>query len=240
MKYNFAICYFGLSRSIKHVYESHITNIFDVLKDQGFTYKIFMHTWKTKDNIQRVWQNTINERIDYDEYKLLNPDQYKIESQDEFLSNINMNNYYYGKKKQREWVKELLVNHICALESQMRVYNMMINDQNTFNNVIIIRPDSKFNTPLPINNILPLKEKEFMISDYRHYEGLNDRFCICSKEDSHIYMCRLKQMKDYRKIKSRITAESYLQYILNSNNCDIKKIKWNFDLVRPDGSHAIH
>ena len=48
-------------------------NVYNVLKEKGLTYKIFMHSWKTKDSNQRVWQHTIREKIDYDEYKLLPP-----------------------------------------------------------------------------------------------------------------------------------------------------------------------
>ncbi len=238
MEYDFAVCYFGLPRSVKHVYESHYTNIFNILKEKGLTYKIFMHSWKTKDNNQRVWQHTIREKIDYDEYKLLNPDEYKVESQEDFIATINMDDYYYEHEKKKEWLPKLLKNHICALGSQMRVHDMMNNDINTFHNVMIIRPDARFTTPIPIDKILPLKEKEFMISDHRHYEGLNDRFCICSKEYSDIYMCRLNKMKDFRKNTGRITAERYLKYAMKNHDCIVKKIKWDFDLVRPDGSVA--
>ena len=72
--YDIAICYFGLPRSVKYVYESHQKYIYDVLNDKGITYKKFMHTWKTGDGSQRVWRFKTREKIDYEEYKLLNPD----------------------------------------------------------------------------------------------------------------------------------------------------------------------
>jgi hypothetical protein len=238
MEYDFAICYFGLPRSVKYVYESHNANIFNVLKEKGLTYKIFMHSWKTKDSNQRVWQHTIRQKIDYDEYKLLNPDEYKLDSQEEFFETINMDDYYYEEEKKKEWIPKLLKNHICALGSQMRVYKMVKNDSNKYKYVMIIRPDAFFPNPLPIDKIIPLKDKEFMISDHRHYEGLNDRFCICNEIDSDIYMCRLDKMKDFRRNTGRITAERYLKYAMKNHNCNVKKIKWDFDLARPDGSYA--
>lgn len=48
-----AICYWGLTRSTSKVYESHYTKIFDLLKDQGHKFDVFMHTWKIKSK-QRV------------------------------------------------------------------------------------------------------------------------------------------------------------------------------------------
>ena len=77
-----------------------------------------------------------------------------------------------------------------------------------------------------------------MISDHRHYEGLNDRFCICNEIDSDIYMCRLDKMKDFRKNTGRITAERYLKYAMKNHDCNVKKVKWDFDLARPDGSYS--
>ena len=44
--YDIAICYFGLPRSVKYVYESHQKYIYDVLDDKCITYKKFMHSIK--------------------------------------------------------------------------------------------------------------------------------------------------------------------------------------------------
>ena len=48
-----AICYWGLSRSTKHVYKSHYENIFNILKNAGLTYDTYFHTWDVK--INRIW-----------------------------------------------------------------------------------------------------------------------------------------------------------------------------------------
>ena len=132
MKYNFAIIYFGLTRSTKKIYNSHYNNIFNVLKNNNLTYKIFMHTWKTKNDEQRVWCKTLDKKIDYEEYKLLNPDYYKLEDQDIFTESINMDNYFFkdifnknGYCGDGEWQPELILNHICALQSQKRGLEMV-------------------------------------------------------------------------------------------------------------------
>ena len=70
MDYDFAIIYFGMTRSTKKVYKSHINNVFNQLKNNKLTYKIFIHTWKTNNNKQKVWEKTIPIDIDYNEYKL--------------------------------------------------------------------------------------------------------------------------------------------------------------------------
>ena len=63
MQYDFAIVYFGLTRSTKKVYKSHIDNIFNQLKHYNLNYKTFMHTWKTNDNKQRVRHHTPFQKI---------------------------------------------------------------------------------------------------------------------------------------------------------------------------------
>src|SRR5579885_2556464 len=63
-----AICYWGLTRSTKKVYESHFKNLFDVLDEHEIAYDVFMHTWRTKSK-QRVGDQEIENAIDYGEYK---------------------------------------------------------------------------------------------------------------------------------------------------------------------------
>ena len=43
-----AICFSGMPRNFKSVFDSHKKYVFDVLKDNGFDYDIFIHTWDNK------------------------------------------------------------------------------------------------------------------------------------------------------------------------------------------------
>jgi hypothetical protein len=79
MKYDFAILYFGLTRSVRKTHESHKKHIVNILQKENLTYKTFMHTWKTRDNTQNVWETVIPQKIDYDEYTLLYPDEYTLD-----------------------------------------------------------------------------------------------------------------------------------------------------------------
>ena len=234
--YDIALCYFGLPRSVKHVFNSHEEFIFKVLDENNLTYKKFMHSWKTEDGSQRVWRYKTREKIDYEEYKLLTPDFYCIESQDEFMNTINMSDYYYESEKKKEWDRILLKNHVCALGSEKRVFQMVQQSGMNFKYIIAIRPDAEFLHPLPINKIFPLKKNEFMISDHRHYEGYNDRFMISNYDDAHVYLCRLDEMKQGREEKGRITAEKYLKNTFKKHDCLVKKVGFPFNLIRPDGS----
>ena len=145
-----AICYWGMTRSTKFVYESHITNLYEVLKNNNIEYNTFMHTWETKNNANIIWENICDINIDYEEYKFLNPDFYKIEKQWKFLETLDFNNYFnkelydkYGGDTPHEWRPRLIMNHLCALESQKRVYNMVKETNINYDFIIYIRPDVK-------------------------------------------------------------------------------------------------
>ena len=92
-----AICYWGMTRSTNLIYESHITNLFNSLKNNDIDFNVFMHTWETINNINIIWEKPCNIPVDYEEYKKLNPNYYKIEKQNEFLNTINFENYFDPK-----------------------------------------------------------------------------------------------------------------------------------------------
>lgn len=43
-----AICYWGLTRSTKKVYQTHFDKIFNVLEKNDMPHDVFMHTWSLK------------------------------------------------------------------------------------------------------------------------------------------------------------------------------------------------
>ena len=247
MEYDIGFCYWGLPRAIKHTYKNHENMVYNKMKEANLSYKIFMHTWSIEGDTQRVRQYNCKEKIDYDEYKLMNPDFYEINSQEEFLTNINMDDYFYkdiwttkGHCGNGEWVEKLVKNHLCALGSLRNVYNMVENAVNEkgykFKYIIFIRPDAYFTQPIQVDKTFPLKENTIVIPNFDHCEGYNDRFAICNYEDANIYALRLKDIAEFRKNKGRIVSEKYLKYTLNNSKLNIKKEGTiTFKLTDPNG-----
>lgn len=236
MEYDFAIVYFGLTRSTKKVYDSHIKNVYNVLDKHNLTYKKFMHTWKTKDNTQRVWNKIIPQEIDYSEYKLLNPDFYKIDNQEDFITTVNIDDFYYKHHANNEWIPELIMNHICALESMKRSLEMvedyMNNGNSQFKYIMFIRPDVICNNELPLHQIIPNEDK-INIPNNSHYEGYNDRFAIMNYKNACFYGKRINELAEFRKRNGRIVSEKYVKFIINKYNLKINEINFNFDIIRP-------
>lgn len=235
-----AICYWGMTRSTKIIYESHINNLYNILKNNNIEFNIFMHTWKTLNDINIVWEKNTNIPVDYEEYKLLKPDFYKIENQSEFINSINFENYFneelyikYGGELHYEWKPQLILNHLCALESQKRVYNMVVDSKNNYDFIMFIRPDvfiqNIFDTNWLNNNF------DIIIPTTNHNEGYNDRFAILHFNNSIKYSTRIDEIIEFRKNHGRIVSEKYVKYIIDKYYPNLQLIDFNMLLVRPNG-----
>jgi len=232
-----AICYWGLTRSTKKVYQSHHDKLFKILNDNNYEYDIFMHTWITDENL--IWENKCEIPIDYEEYKLLTPKYYKLENQTEYLDTIHFSDYFneelydrYGGDTPNEWRPKLIRNHLCALESQKRVTNMVSESEKSYDYVIYIRPDVMLLTQFNIN-FLDLNPNCIAIPNNEHHEGYNDRFAIVNYEDCRKYGCRIDEIIEFRKHHGRIVSEKYVKFIINKYFKDIRFIHFQFNIIRP-------
>ena len=234
-----AICYWGMTRSTKYVYNSHINNLFNVFKSNNIDYDIFMHTWKTGVNGQNIGLNYCNFLVDYEEYKLLNPNFYKIDNQDDFLHRLNFEDYFnkelyelYGDSYY-EWIPQLIRNHLCALESQKRVYNMVVESNNCYDYIVYIRPDVEILNPIDINWIN--SDFDIILPNYYHYEGLNDRFAIIHFDNAVKYSTRIDEIIEFRKKCGRIVSEKYVKYIVDNYYPNVQFINFIMRIIRPNG-----
>ena len=232
-----AICYWGLTRSTKKVYKSHIDNLFNVLLDNNVHYDIFMHTWATEEPL--IWYEKSAFPIDYEEYKLLTPNYYKIDNQHDFLNSLNFSDYFdeqlfkiHGGNTHHEWHPALIRNHLCALESQKRVTDMVLNSNKIYDIVIYVRPDVMINNVLNIKWVT-LNESSISIPNFDHCEGYNDRFAIVHFNECSNYGKRIDEIIEFRKKHGRIVSEKYVKYIIHKYYKHVNFIDFNFSIVRP-------
>ena len=232
-----AICYWGLTRSTKKVYQSHYNHLFNVLKNANIEFTTFMHTWKTQ--LPLIWDKAAPP-IDYDEWKLLNPNEYQIDDQDEFLSTLNFLDYFdpvlyqtVGDSPSGEWIPALIRNHICALESLKRVYKMADLHSSSFDYLIAIRPDVELHDDFDINWIQSAVTPDILVPMDGPGEGYNDRFAILPFNKAHYYMCRIDLLVEYRKHNGRIVSEKFCKYAIDKYLPNITLITFMFTIIRP-------
>lgn len=233
-----AVCYWGLTRSVKQVYQTHDDNLFDQLILNGLEFDVFMHTWKMKGK-QRVGTSEINTPIDYEEYKLLNPDFYHIDDQDEFTENMDFDQYFYqgvdntGGYWPYDLVEKLTLNHVCALESLKRVTEMMELSGNHYDYVIYVRPDARLNNKFPAEDIYKLEDMNIILPCYDQHWGRNDRFTALNRQTAPIYGKRIDKLAEFKRSHGYIHAERYLLHTCEHEGLNVILIDFRFDLVRP-------
>ena len=241
-EYDFAIVYCGLTRSVKKTHESHQKYLFDVLRHHQLSYKTFMHTWKTKEDTQYVWETIVPQKIDYSEYKLLSPHEYVLDDQDAFLDTINMDHYFYqhvwntqGHCGEGEWLPRLVTNHLCMLESQKRGLHMVEKDMskgNKYKFIMYIRPDLTLWNELPVHPIMTNADK-IIIPNHSHHEGFNDQFAVMNYDYAKLYGNKITEIAEFRKKHGRIVSEKYCKYIITKYRIPVHEIDFKYELTRP-------
>ena len=239
---HFAICYHGMTRSTRYVYQSHIDNIFNIITEKNATYDVYLHTWRSNNNM--VWGTNFQIPNDYTEHLFLHPKDYQLDDQDEYLNSIDFHDYYYPNTP--EWRPELIRNYLCALESQKRCFIMCKNSNIKYDYVIFVRPDALIQTKLPYDDIYSsfssfsssssLNTPIFIPND-SWYEGYNDRFAITRFDTAEHYAYRINEMKYYRQNINYIIAERFCKWIIDKYY-SINPIEFKFELIRPNNSFA--
>jgi hypothetical protein len=235
-----AICYWGLTRSTRLVHHTHKTYLRDVLTAAGIEYDIYLHTW---DTIQPQSWSFIDPPQNIEEYKLLEPTSYRRDNQEEFLASINFTEYWNKERYNRlghthEWHPYLVRNMLCALESQRRLTNMMLETNKEYDYVMYVRPDVRINNAFPVETLSQLGPTDIIIPDNEHHDGYNDRFAVVHWAHCKPYGCRFDEIQDGRVANptGRICAEPFVKYIIDKHYRKPIQTRFRFDIVRPTGS----
>lgn len=233
-----AICYWGLTRSTRLVYESHEIHIFAPLRKRNVCVTVFMHTWSTRDGRQRERNVVLDTPIDYLEYKFLRPNFFRRDSQEAFIDTLTWSLYYY--KHTKEWHPVLLLNHLCELESLRRVFHMVKSAAFTYGTVVFLRPDLWIQNDLPV--ALPIRG-EIILKREGGFEGYNDQFAMLTYADAYVYAERINALPAYRRQHRHIVAEAYLKFACDNHSLHPTWVRFGLVKVRAprlNGTMHIH
>jgi len=221
-----AILFFGLTRSLKNVYENLKENIFNELTNNGYEYDIFIHTYSLENPYINQWSGEKVENYDNQSYKILNPKYYIIEKQSEIEKKININAYcsrlgdWKGCANTPEMKKYLVRNMVLALHSKMMITELFRQHKNEYNYVIITRPDQMLHSKINTKVFSQLNDNNIIIPYEHSYYGYNDRLCISTPNIAIKYGSALKVLKIYSKLGS-IVSEVFMKDFLTSSKINI-------------------
>ena len=229
-----ALCFWGLTRSLKYTIESIKKNILQPLDDGEIEYKIFVHTFSFDSKYNNPRADERNIILDFDEYTLLNPDFIEVEDQDRVKKEINIRQY---RSQPDPWESNYvsLDNFVCAMYSK-RQLGIMVNHSNIdFDYVVYLRPDLHYLTPFDIRYFSITTKFNVCTPNFHLFPKLNDRFCILDACNLDKYSGMFNYMYEYSRINP-LHSERFQYYIMTQQfKWSVRYIPIQFNRVRANG-----
>lgn len=228
-----ALAFWGLTRSLIHTKDSIEEKIINVLKENNIDYKIFIHTYSIKEVYNNSRAKEFNLQLDNEEYKLLNPDFIKIESQEDFKETIDLLAY---RTHQDPWNTNYYTvdNFICAMNSKSKLTNMITESNIIFDYIIYLRPDVKYYTIFDLKWLNNINDNTISISNFHLYSNFNDRFALCNYNNYKLYGDTFDKLLSYSK-KKELHSETFNYDNVKSYNLNINYIPFYYNRIRATG-----
>ena len=238
-----AVCFWGLTRSLKYTCDSIDKHIFDVFKINNVEYSIFMHTYTVheKYNNPRAGERDIT--LNNEEYECINPHYVLLDNQEKVKSSINFLQYRtHSDPWQNNYVT--MDNFILAMYSKKRLLELFQeHDDGSYTHFLMIRPDVKYLNNLDINWLTKIKDDEIYVPDFGIFGGhggFNDRMALmCNKRIFVIYNSVFDRMLEYSK-KASLHSESINRFNMNINKIRTVFISFYFNRVRANGRENLN
>jgi hypothetical protein len=229
-----ALCFWGLTRSLKYTIHSIKKYILHVFKKYNIEYKIFIHTFKFDEKYNNPRTNEINIELDFEEYKLLDPDYIEIDHQDEVKTDINVFKY---RTNADPWKTEYISvdNFLCAMYSKKQLGKMVENCEETFDYIVYLRPDVRYHTYFDINYFTLANKYTICTPNFHLFPNLNDRFCILTMCNLKKYYSLFDKMYEYS-LSYQLHSERFQYHMFKIHyKWSIKYIPFQFNRVRANG-----
>jgi len=238
-KVKVAICFFGLTRSLKLTVASIQKYIFEPLKNHGIRYDIFLHTYKLNGSYSNPRAGESELILDADEYKLLEPTHHMVESKEAISKKLDLEKYRthgnpWGEEKNA--VKgdfSTLDNHILYLWSLKQLTQMWSEAKTRYSHIIYCRPDVLYKVPLDISWFSFLSKKIY-IPNFGLCGDVNDRFALGRPEQMRLYGNRFDDALAYSK-KHPLASEAYLIAAMRRHKIKYEHVNFYFIRVRANG-----
>jgi hypothetical protein len=229
-----ALCFWGLTRSLKYTLYSIKKRILSVFKNNDIEYKIFIHTYKFDSEYINPRAEEFNIELDFEEYKLLKPDYIEIEDQDTVKEIIDIYKY---RTHPDPWNSDYnsVDNFLCAMYSKKQLGKMVENCEEEFDYIIYLRPDVKYYTYFDIKYFTLVNKYSVCTPNFHLFPKLNDRLCILSKDNLNKYYSLFDKMYEYS-LNHSLHSERFQHYIISKiYKWSIRYIPFYFNRVRANG-----
>lgn len=231
-----AVCFFGITRSLKHTLPSITRNVLEPAA-RGGEARIYAHFFDQK----RVDNPRSGESGDLDpgEHRLLSPHWLELEPPDAFLESRD---FALLKSHGDYWDDGFrsLRNLVHQLHSLDRVTQAVLDDG--IEVCLFCRPDLEYHDSLA--HVVSRARRDagplVQLPYWQSWEGLNDRFAVATGRTAiAAYGQRIRQALTYCATTSRpLHAERLVEFALREAGVRTRLISPRASRVRVDGRHA--
>jgi len=237
-----AICFFGLTRSLKYTLESIKKYIFNPLDRNNIKYDIFLHTYYFDGLYNNKWGKESNIKLDFDEYKLLNPKYFKIDNQDEIKKTIDFSKFNYPGNRPRHYTFETHRNGILGLYSMKQVTLLIEESKNKYDFIWFVRPDCKYLRPFSVRWFRLTKGIKYLTPHFGKSGGYNNRMILGNYNQGMILGKAIDYLEEYTN-KYKYIAEPFIKWLVHTkcfpnSKTLVRFIKYSFQRIRANGEVA--
>lgn len=229
-----ALCFWGLTRSLKFTIDSIREYILKPLDDNNIEYTIFMHTFSMSSKYYNPRAGEENIQLDFDEQHLLDPDFFKIDDQDVIKEQIQVKKY---RTMPDPWNTNYICldNFICAMYSKKQL-GIMVKESNIhFDFIVYLRPDVRYITPLDQRYFHVTHQNTICTPNFHLFPNINDRFAIIAFCNLKIYSEMFNEMYEYSRIYPLHSERFQYNILTRRFRWKVQYIPIHFNRVRADG-----
>lgn len=229
-----ALCFWGLTRSLKHTIHSIKEHVLQPLQQSEIEYTIFMHTYTMSTKYHNPRTGEVNMNLDFDEYKLLNPDYIQIDDQDEIKSKMQIEKYH---SLPDPWESNYICldNFVCAMYSKKQLGIMVKNSNETFDYIVYLRPDVRYLNSIDIRYFNNTHKNRICTPNFHLFPQLNDRLAILKPCNLKEYSEMFNEMYEYSRVFPLHSERFQYNIITRRFRWNIVYIPFHFNRVRING-----
>jgi hypothetical protein len=227
-----AICFFGLVKQINHVRSSVEECIFTALRQQGYDYELFCHTYQLERfaNSRNREAEVAIEPTSIECWSPLTIQYSDPQSVDRLYPLerhlANGDPWRNGGTSMRFYLRQLF-----SLRAVTELWERRATE---FDYVLYLRPDLRFYTPLVLEKSLP--PATIAISDIHWYGGYNDRFAYGRPQAMIKYGRRLDYVPTFLATQRQpLHAERYLRHYCTKQGLACRPLRYYFTMIRANG-----
>ena len=193
-----------------------------------------MHTYTMSTKYHNPRTGEVNMNLDFDEYKLLNPDYIQIDDQDEIKSKMQIEKYH---SLPDPWESNYICldNFVCAMYSKKQLGIMVKNSNETFDYIVYLRPDVRYLNSIDIRYFHNTHKNRICTPNFHLFPQLNDRLAILKPCNLKEYSEMFNEMYEYSRVFPLHSERFQYNIITRRFRWNIVYIPFHFNRVRING-----